>query len=205
MPLVSIIEEITNGGTPLRHNLSEGEIPFLTAEHVFDFRINYASEKRITLEHHLVDMPRTRLKQNDIVIAIKGKVGNAAVVDNPPHEANINQDVGLFRLKDGVNPYYVVGFLNSIIGKAFVEQISTGQINPFLGLGNLKTIKIPIFETELMNELGEHLKLKLNSAYKIAQQSKQLLEIAKRAVEMAIEDSEAAAIDWIDENLASGV
>lgn len=146
VPLEALIKELTNGQTPLLHDLSEGEIPFLTAEHIFDFHINYASAKRVLREHHDLQLQRTKLKQNDIVIAIKGKVGNAAVVDNQPHEANINQDAGLFRLKDGINPYYIVGFLNSVVGKAFVEQISTGQINPFLGLGNLKTLKIPIFE-----------------------------------------------------------
>src|SRR5216684_3845213 len=45
-----------------------------------------------------------------------------------------NQDVGLFRLRNGYHPYFVAAWFNSLIGKQLVEQRSTWGINPFLGL-----------------------------------------------------------------------
>jgi hypothetical protein len=49
------------------------------AEHVSDFEVHYDSDKRILL-------------------TIKGRVGNAALVEYLPGPANINQDVALLRL-----------------------------------------------------------------------------------------------------------
>ncbi|MDQ3321590.1 MAG: hypothetical protein M3525_03905 [Acidobacteriota bacterium] len=98
-------------------------------------------------------------------------------------------------LKEGVNPYYIAGFINSVIGKMFVRQISTGQINPFLGLGNLRTIPIPLFDNA--DEIGAHIKQKVIEAEQTQSQSKHLLETAKRAVEIAVEQDEKAALQWI--------
>jgi hypothetical protein len=186
IPLEQLLKSVTNGHTPLRHNLGEGEIPFLTAEHIFDFRIDYSSEKRILREHHENELKRTQLKESDLLITIKGRIGNAAVVERLPGQVNINQDVALLRLTPLYHAYYVTGFLNSIAGKALVAQISTGQINPFIGLGNLRRVPIPIFEKERMDELGEHVKNKVNEARRASEDAQQLLEEAKRRVEKMI-------------------
>lgn len=132
-------------------------------------------------------------------MTIKGRVGNAAVVENVPKPANINQDVALLRLRENVNAYYIAGYLNSVLGKSFINRIATGQINPFLGLGNLRTIPIPLFTEERMNDLGEHLKNKIKDAFAVERESKRLLELAKRGVELAIERDEQAALELIGE------
>jgi type I restriction enzyme M protein len=196
-----LLSMITNGHTPRYHDLSIGEIKFLTAEHVGDFRINYATEKRILEVHHETELSRTRLFNNDILVTIKGKIGNAVIIEELSEEVNINQDVALIRLEKGVNPWYIVGFLNSMIGKTLVDQICTGQINPFLSLGNLKQIPIPIFDNSYMDKLGNQIKLKIHAARKDESKSKQLLEIAKTGVERAIETDEETTIEWINQQL----
>lgn len=163
--------------------MSEGDIPFLTAEHVFDFRIDFDSDKRILAEHHLSELSRTQLREKDVLVTIKGRVGNVAVVEHLPGPININQDVALLRLKKGYHPYYIAGFLNSLAGKALIERISTGQINPFLGLGNLKQIPIPLFDESTMNTIGEAIQQKVEAAYQARQEAARLLEEAKSRVE----------------------
>lgn len=200
VPLESLLTLITNGHTPLHHDLSVGEVPFLMAEHVSDFCIDFDSHKRILTEHHQFELRRTQLQKGDVLITIKGRVGNAAVVEHLLGPTNINQDVALLRIIRGIHPYYIVGYLNSFIGKTFVNQICTGQINPFLGLGNLRTLSIPLFEDERMKSIGQRLKQKIDQAYEAAQSSKRLLDIARRGVEIAIEENEAAAIRWIEQN-----
>jgi hypothetical protein len=197
VPLEELLVSLTNGQTPLHHDLSLGEVSFLTAEHVQDFRINFDSSKRVLLEHHQTILSRTRVEVGDLLITIKGRVGNVAVVEHVPFETNINQDVGLMRLEPDIHPYYLAGYLNSLPGKLLVEQISTGQINPFLGLGNLKTIPIPIFETEQMNAWGEEIKRTIKEGESQRKRSEHLLETAKRAVEMAIEQDEQTALAWL--------
>jgi restriction endonuclease S subunit len=186
VPLGDLLDKITNGHTPRHHDLSVGDIPFLTAEHVFDFRINFNSEKRILTEHHEKELKRTQLREGDILITIKGRIGNAAIVEHLPGPTNINQDVALLRLKSGYNSYYVVAFLNSLAGKALIDQICTGQINPFLGLGNLSQISIPIFDQGLMDELGEKIRHKISQAYQVKIDAELLLEEGKMRVEKII-------------------
>lgn len=196
VPLKDVLTFLTNGQTPLHHDLSIGEVPFLTAEHVFDFRINYNSEKRITKEQHL-KFNKTALRKGDVLLTIKGKVGNAAVVDAEnvgPY--NINQDVALLQLQSGVHPYYLAGFINSPIGKLLTERTSTGQINPFLGLGNVENLQIPIYANSDL--LGEQIMATVNQARATADQSKHLLDLAKRAVEVAIEEGETQALALLE-------
>ncbi|MCL6754295.1 restriction endonuclease subunit S [Nostoc sp. CCCryo 231-06] len=199
--LEDILIDITNGHTPLRHDLSIGDVKFLTAEHIHDFKINYETQKRILVSHHQTELKRTHLNNGDILITIKGRVGNAAVIENLNQLVNINQDVALLRLKLGFNAYYLVGFLNSQLGKLLIEKASTGQINPFLSLGALRKLSIPIFSESRMQKLGILIKSKVEDFYQAELKSKQLLEIAKTGVERAIETDEAIATAWINQQL----
>lgn len=70
VPLKAVLSELTNGQTPLRHDLSMGEVSFLTAEHVDDFQLDLTSEKRVMLEHHNKLLQRTQLRLNDVLITI---------------------------------------------------------------------------------------------------------------------------------------
>lgn len=186
VPLGILLESITNGQTPLHHDLSEGDITFLTAEHILDFRINYDSDKRVLKEHHDQKLQKTQLREKDVLITIKGRIGNAAVVENLLKPVNINQDVALLRLRDEYHPYYIAGFINSLAGKALTEQIGTGQINPFLGLGNLQKLMIPIFEQSYMDKIGKKVERKVHEACQTQKEAEQLLEQAKHQVEQMI-------------------
>lgn len=186
VPLKELLEDIKNGQTPLRHDLSQGDVTFLTAEHILDFRINFDSDKRILKKHHETQLKKTQLKEKDILITIKGRIGNAAVVEGLSKSVNINQDVGLLRLKENYHPYHVSGFINSIAGKELTDQIGTGQINPFLGLGKLQKLMIPIFDLDYMTEIGNKVEQKVHEAFQKQEEAENLLEQAKLRVEEMI-------------------
>jgi hypothetical protein len=129
-----LLASLTNGHTPLHHDLEIGEVPFLCAEHVGDFRISFDSDN---------------------------------------------------------------SFLNSPFGKLMVEQYSTGQINPFLGLGNLRKIPVPVFEEGFMEKIATETKTMVSEGRAAERKAKTLLDRAKRAVEIAIETGEAAALEYL--------
>jgi hypothetical protein len=122
-----------------------------------------------------------------VLITIKGRAGNVAVVEHLPGPTNINQDVALLRLKPGYHPESVAGCLNSPAGKALTEQVRTGQINPFLGLGNLSQVLIPIFDEPRMAELGQKLQWHVEQDYLARREAKRLLAEARAEVERMIE------------------
>ncbi len=117
VPMDELLTSLTNGHTPLRHNLEEGEVPFLCAEHVTNFQISFDTEKRVLLEHHKSELSNTALRDGDVLLTIKGRVGNAALVDRVGGPVNINQDVALLRLNSKLPTWYVLAFINSAFGQ----------------------------------------------------------------------------------------
>jgi type I restriction enzyme S subunit/type I restriction enzyme M protein len=197
IPLPKLLLSLTNGHTPLHHNLSLGEVPFLCAEHVTDFNLSFDSEKRILLEHHENELARTAVFDGDVLLTIKGRIGNAAIAENVPGNININQDVALLRFTDELPLWYIVAYLNSRFGKLQSEKMATGAINPFLGLFSIRQFEVPEFSREVMDDIAVKTQQHVTTARQSKQRAIQLLDVAKRAVEIAIEDSEAAALDYL--------
>lgn len=187
VPVGQLVSYLTNGHTPLYHDLGVGEVLFLTAEHVSDFRLDFGTDKRILRLHHETELARTALHDGDILVTIKGKVGNCAVVRNCPQAANINQDVALIRLRNGIHPYFFAAWFNSLMGQQLVEQRSTGGINPFLGLGNLRGMRFPVLDQKEHDRIGDLVQETVENAYKAEREAADLLEQAKRRVEELIE------------------
>jgi restriction endonuclease S subunit len=161
---------ITNGHTPRYADLTTGEVYFLTAEDILDFIVNFETSKRITKEDSHKVLRRTILQENDLLLTIKGKIGNAAVIYKLKGETNINQDVARIILKKTIgerkiNPYFIAAFINSKFGRLQVEQLATSQINPFLGLYNLKQIVIPLLSEKFQNKIEDVIKKALKFFY----------------------------------------
>ena|SRR6266850_1140465 len=192
VPVGRLLSYLTNGHTPLRHDLGVGDVLFLTAEHVSDFQLDFTTDKRILQRHHQGELARTALRNGDTLVTIKGKVGNCAVVRQCPEAANINQDVALIRLRDGVHPYFFAAWFNSLMGKQLVEQRSTGGINPFLGLGNLRGMPFPVVAPKDHERIGDLVQETVEKAHAAERQVTNLLGNAKRRVEALIERDAAA-------------
>jgi hypothetical protein len=197
IPLDQLLTTLTNGHTPLHHDLALGDVPFLCAEHVSNFEVHYDTDKRILLEHHQVELGRTALQNQDVLLTIKGRIGNAALVEAIPGPANINQDVALLRLNDKVPTWYVLAFINSVFGQLLVRQLSTGGINPFLGLSNVRKLQIPEFNAAVMKQIANDTNELVKAARNTMEQAQRCLASAKRAVEILIEQNEGAALKYL--------
>lgn len=194
LSLSDLLAELTNGHTPLRHDLTQGDVPFLCAEHVTDFKVDFHCEKRVLKAHHEKELGRTALKNGDLLLTIKGRVGNVGLVENVPEAANINQDVALLRLNKKLPKWYVLAYLNSLFGKLQVEKYCTGGINPFLALANVRRLEIPLLPKEMMAAVAKDTERAVHSAFGEEEHGKALLARAQRAVEVAIEEGEAAGL-----------
>lgn len=131
------------------------------------------------------------------MLTIKGRVGNWAIAENVPGSVNINQDVALLRFNDQLPLWWVVTFLNSSFGKLQVEQFGTGGINPFLGLSNVRKLSVPRFGEIFMERVANETKERVLASRAARQLAQAFLAAAQRAVEIAIEDSESAALAYL--------
>ncbi len=86
---------------------------------------------------------RTVLQANDVVIALVGYPGEAAVVPAHYVGSNISRAVGLLRAKAQINHFYLVSYLNSPAGRQTVLKPSAGSAQVVVNLKHLNDLWIP--------------------------------------------------------------
>ncbi len=148
-----ISEYITNGATPLGAQFPKEGVNFYRANDIKRFNFDFLGHKYITKEQSKV-LKRSILKVGDVVFTIKGKVGDVAVFPANQGESNINQDNALIRLKKEWDPYYFCAIFNSKFGLNQVKAFATETINPFLGLGNLKKLRLPLIDKKQEDKIS---------------------------------------------------
>jgi hypothetical protein len=164
VPMRLCLRSITNGHTPLHHDLTVGKVHFLTAENIVDFSIDHDPKKRITEAQHELELGRTILHDGDVLFTIKGRIGDCAPVADLRFPTNVNQDVAVLRLKTNVHPYFFAGWYNSDLGRPFIRQAATGAINPFLGLYTLRTLWFPLIDESFGKSLGDEIEARVRNA-----------------------------------------
>jgi type I restriction enzyme M protein len=110
--------------------------------------------------------------------------------------------VTILRPKPGVDPVYLSVFLNSIAGQIQVEQWqrgSSGQIE--LYPDDIAQFLVWVAPTATQRSV----KQAIESSFQEKQRSTILLDTARRAVEIAIEVSEAAALAYLAESMPEPV
>jgi len=176
-----ISEHITNGATPFGAQFPNEGVNFFRANDVKRFFFDLFEHKHITKEQSET-LKRSILKPGDVVFTIKGKVGDVAVFPKGQEESNINQDNALIRLKKGHDPHYFASIFNSKFGLNQVKAFATETINPFLGIGNLKKLKIPILEEEFTQKISEKVKLSNENNLKSLEKIKEAQSIFYNAI-----------------------
>ena len=169
-------------------------VPFVRAVDLQNGLVSIDNFNYIKPEIHTGVLKRTQLKQNDFLFSIAGTVGRCAIFEHT-FEANINQAVAILRFNDArVNPYYLMMFFNSSIGKEFVGKYSRQGLQTNLNLSEVGDLSIPIIDLATQTNISQL----VQQSFTLKAQSEHLLSVAKRAVEMAIEQVEAAARRFIE-------
>ena len=104
---------------------------------------------------------------------------------------------GILRLKrktDKINDDYLMLTLNSIFTRQQVARDVGGSVILHWRPEQVKGTVIPILAEDKQIEIRK----KVAEAFALRRQSKYLLESAKRAVELAIEQDEQTAMNWLD-------
>ena len=136
----------------------------------------------------------TQVYENDIVFSLIGSVGETALVTKEFAGSYISNNTGRIQSKSPNFSITLHVLLASIIGELYFEKYKTQTAQPKISDKDLHNFVIPILADEKQTEIQEM----VLQSFRLRNQSKNLLESAKRAVEIAIEQSEQAAIDWLE-------
>ncbi|MEN9596137.1 MAG: hypothetical protein RL236_571 [Pseudomonadota bacterium] len=144
---------------------------------------------------------KTLVKKNDLLFASMGvgSLGRLSYINNDIENCTVDGTIKIFRCKtEFKNLYFEIPtllFLTSKIGQELIYKYvigSTGIIS--ISKDNVENLIIPKFDFDKSKEISN---LVLDSI-RLKAESETLLELAKRAVEMAIEEDEAAAMGYLE-------
>jgi type I restriction enzyme S subunit len=149
--------DIVGGATPTKGNkelYAEEGVKFLRILNVKANEFDLSDLNYITKDVHEGELKRSQLQQNDILLTITGRVGNAAVVTPNLLPANINQHIARLRLSDGrVSPEYLATYLNSSVGLALSNRGVTGGTRVALDYGTIRNIQIPAPKPKVQEQI----------------------------------------------------
>jgi len=142
-----------------------------------------------------------RLRENDLVIAIIGDtIGKTNRVYEELAGGFCSNNTGRLRIradaKGKIIPEYAEILFQSIIVQNQIEKKKAQTGQPKISDGEMKSIFIPLLPLEIQQKLASL----VQQSHEARKKSKKLLEIAKRAVEIAIEKNEEEALSYIAEN-----
>ena len=209
--ILKIIRESSNGYDILGNIVSikkgievgsdeyqENGIPFVRVSNLNKFEINennqqYISQKaydRLALEY--------QPQKCEILLSKDGTAGIAYYLNETPPQMIISGGILRLTITDSEYlPEYLTLVLNSILVQQQIERTSSGALIQHWLINEINSTLIPKLDIQKQKEIVG----KIQESTKCRKQSKQLLEIAKRGVEIAIEQDEDIATNWINQEL----
>ncbi len=171
----------------------------ITQKHLGDFTLNdefWNDEEALYTTKDFIDkFSEYVLQAEDVLLySVGAYIGKANI-----YKENIKATIGSFLTllrtrKEKLNPYYLMAFLNTDVGIAISKQHQRGMAQQYLYPYDIRTFPIPLLYEEIQTEIQE----KVTESFDLRKQSKRLLECAKRAVEIAIEEDEETATEWLE-------
>jgi len=146
---------VTDGiHTSIQYDM-KSKIYCISAQSVKDGFFILDREAHISSEQHKRN-PRTSLKVDDVIVSSVGTIGNCAVVSEDILPANADRHVGIIRIKDKINPYFLCAFLNSKYGRFQTTREATGNVQLNLFIDKIKELIIPLLNNQ--DEIGSLVK-----------------------------------------------
>ncbi|QYM80653.1 hypothetical protein K0B96_08640 [Horticoccus luteus] len=142
-PLGALSHQLTSGHTPYKHDVSEGDVGFITIESVTALSFDVGKVRWITKEQYAEEFSEKRIRKGTVICTIKRRICQAyPFVDDPIQPLTINQDVALIQPTGEIQPAYLAAYLASKVGQAFADRQKTEQMNPYISVESLS--KLPI-------------------------------------------------------------
>jgi len=187
--LKKILQILESGSRPTGGvgNIESGVLSFGGTHVSSDGYIDTSKAKYIPIEYHQKNLA-TATKIDDLLLVKDGATtGKIAIIQKAEHEnQNINEHVFLMRLKDSVNPIYLLSYLKSSFGNMQIKREITGATVTGLTKDVVNTLKIPLPPLEKQNQIAKHIGNIRKQAKQLQTEAKTGLEQAKQEIETMI-------------------
>ncbi len=155
------------------------------------------TQEKYISEELYTEIAEHQPKQGEILLSKDATPGIAHYLHEAPEK--MIPAGGILRLKsktDKIENEYLTLLLNSILTKEQINRDVGGSVILHWRPDQVAKTIIPILHQEKQNEIQQ----KVLESFNGRKHAKHLLEHAKRAVEIAIEQNEQTAIEWLESN-----
>lgn len=164
-------------------------IPFIRVANLSKFGITDTDVYLSTEEYGDIIRP----EKDTILLSKDGSVGIAYKVEKYTNIITSGAILHLTVKDDSVMPDYLTLVLNSIVVKMQAERDAGGSVIQHWKPSEIEKVIIPILDNEVQVQITE----KVQESFALRRESARLLELAKTAVEVAIEQGEDRAMELL--------
>lgn len=136
-------------------------------------------------------------KKNTVLLSKDGSVGIAYKVEKDLDCITSGAILHLsIKNKEKILPDYLTLVLNSVVVKMQAERDSGGSIIQHWKPSEIAEVLIPVLDMDVQLKISDL----VQESFKLKNESERLLQVAKKAVEIAIEENEDTAMEFINKN-----
>jgi len=194
VPLEKVFDLI---GHPTQSDYTEsGNIPVIAQKHLGPELTLKSTDFDNLTSHSLIKKTDKKylLKDKDVLVCSAGAPGQTVLWrDRYAKEAIGGSFITILRGTDFI-PEYVALYLASLPGQMQFQQYQTASVQQYVYPSQIKKILIPNLKIDVQKELSE----KVLNSHQTKEEAKDLLEKAKRAVEIFIEKDEKQALAYLN-------
>lgn len=193
--LVHIMKSIEPGSAAYQ----EEGIPFIRISDVSKFAL---SDPEIYLSENIADPASSLFPKKDTILFSKdGSVGIAYKLEQ---DATCITSGALLHLtiknKSELLPDYLTLVLNSKVVQLQAERDANGAIIQHWKMRDIENVMIPVLAMDIQKKIAS----KVHKSFSLRRQADNLFQYIKHAIELAIEQNEANALEWLDNKTQKG-
>lgn len=128
-------------------------VKYLTAENV---KQGYVDAERVRYVGADVDErnARARVREGDVLVSIKGTLGEIGLAEKELLPANMNRDVAIIKVHSHISGGYLTAFLRSRFGAYQLAREGSGGVQQMITLGRLRNVQVAVLPQCAQDEVA---------------------------------------------------
>lgn len=138
--------------------LRKGEVVAITSQNVADCQLNIKEGNTIKIPKKLhLELKRSRLNSNDIVLSYTGHYRRAAVIsDEVNKELHLGPNVcKLSPIGTNIDSAYLCAYFNSYSGQVYLDREKTISAQPTVNMDRIRNIEFPLPDIRIQKFIGD--------------------------------------------------
>ena len=125
----------------------------ITSKHIKDNRIDFESAYKISEDDYNKIITRSKVDQWDIIISMIGAYCGFCCIESSKQTDYAIKNVGLLKVGNELKCKWLYYYLTSPHGKQQLSKLRSGSSQPYISLGVLRNLDIPVPNENTMNDI----------------------------------------------------